>query len=60
MILKCDANQAATTSKIVVEKSTVPVRTAHAVKRVLAAAAKDGVSYQVGELRASASAMTTH
>merc|ERR1712070_28309 len=39
--------EAATTSKIVVEKSTVPVRTAHAVKRVLAAAAKDGVSYQV-------------
>ena len=30
----------ATSNKIVVEKSTVPVRTAHAVKRVLASSAK--------------------
>jgi len=37
----------ATTSKIVVEKSTVPVRTAEAVTRVLRATAKPGVEFQV-------------
>lgn len=39
--------EAATSSKIVVEKSTVPVRTAHAVKRVLQSTQKEGVSFQV-------------
>jgi len=37
----------ATSNKIVVEKSTVPVRTAHAVKRVLASSAQEGVTFQV-------------
>jgi UDPglucose 6-dehydrogenase len=37
----------ATSNKIVVEKSTVPVRTAHAVNRVLASSAQDGVTFQV-------------
>jgi UDPglucose 6-dehydrogenase len=37
----------AKTSKIVVEKSTVPVRTAQAVSRVLQATAAPGVSFQV-------------
>lgn len=41
--------EVSTSDKIVVEKSTVPVRTAHAVKRVLAssAAGNAGVSFQV-------------
>jgi UDPglucose 6-dehydrogenase len=38
--------QVATTDKIVVEKSTVPVRTAHAVKRVLASST-NGCKFQV-------------
>ena len=39
--------EVATTSKVIVEKSTVPVRTAHAVKRVLDNGAKPGVKFQV-------------
>jgi len=39
--------EVATSPKIVVEKSTVPVRTAHAVKRVLNSTQKDGVTFQV-------------
>jgi len=37
----------ATKSKIVVEKSTVPVRTAHAISRILSANEKTGVTFQV-------------
>jgi len=39
--------EVATTSKVIVEKSTVPVRTAHAVRRVLDHGAKPGVKFQV-------------
>ena len=45
--------EVATTSKVIVEKSTVPVRTAHAVRRVLDHGAKPGVKFQVSA-RASA------
>jgi len=39
--------EVASSNKIVVEKSTVPVRTAHAVKRVLKSSASEGVTFQV-------------
>ena len=51
----------ATTSKIVVEKSTVPVRTAEAIARILAANEKSDVTFQVlsnPEFLAEGTAMT--
>ena len=46
--------EVATTSKVIVEKSTVPVRTAHAVRRVLDHGAKPGVKFQVQRVSAAA------
>lgn len=40
-------SKAATSSKIIVEKSTVPVKTAETIKRVLDATKHDGVDFQV-------------
>ena len=42
--------EVSTSSKIVVEKSTVPVRTADAVNRVLHSTQQEGVSFQVSTL----------